>query len=63
MRIVTTNVVVHTEGHTLHKERGAVMRRTNVDYEHVRVPVLVPRPQIEDFNALVVVHNKMEYYS
>ena len=63
MQIVTTNVVVHTEGYTLHKERGAVLRRVNVDYEHVRAPVIVPRPQIEDFNSLVVVHNKMEYYS
>ena len=63
MRIVTTNTIVHTEGYTLSKERGTVMRRVNVDYEHVREPVIVPRPKIEDFNALVVVHNKMEYYS
>ena len=63
MRIVTTNTIVHTEGYTLHKERGAVTRRVNVDYEHVREPVIVPRPRIEDFNSLVVVHDKMEYYS
>ena len=63
MRIVTTNTVVHTEGYTLSKERGAVTRRTNVDFEHVREPVIVPRPRIEDFNSLVVVHDKMEYYS
>ena len=63
MRIVTTNMIVHTEGYTLHKEQGAVLRRVNLNYEHVREPVVVPRPQIEDFNSLVVVHDKMEYYS
>ncbi|MDR2178703.1 MAG: hypothetical protein LBP21_00215 [Synergistaceae bacterium] len=63
MRIVTTNTLIHTEGYVRHKERGAVLRRVNVDYEHVREPVIVPRPQIEDFNSMVVVHDKMEYYS
>lgn len=63
MRIVTNNTIIHTEGYTRHKEQGAVVRRTNVSYEHVREPVIVPRPQIEDFNSLVVVHDKMEYYS
>ena len=63
MRIVTTNTIVHTEGYTLHKEKGSVMRRVNVNYEHVREPIIVPRPRIEDFNSLVVVHDKMELYS
>ena len=63
MRIVSSNTIVHTEGYTLHKERGAVIRRNSLNYEHVREPVIVPRPQLEDFNALVVVHDKMEYYS
>jgi hypothetical protein len=63
MRIVTTNTTIHTEGYTRRKERGGEIRRTNVNYEHVREPVIVQRPQIEDFNSLVVVHDKMEYYS
>ncbi len=63
MRIVTTNTLIHTEGYTYAKERGASIRRNNTNYEHVREPVIVQRPQIEDFNALVVVHDKMEYYS
>lgn len=63
MRIVTTNTIVHTEGATHSKERGSSIRRNTINYEHVREPVTVPRPQIEDFNALVVVHDKMEYYS
>jgi len=63
MRVVTTNTIVHTEGYTFPRERGAIMRRVNVNYEHVREPVIVPRPKIEDFNSLVVVHDKMEYYS
>jgi hypothetical protein len=63
MRIVTNNVVIHTEGRTYAKERGASVRRTNVNYEHVREPVTVQRPKMEDFNSLVVVHDQMEYYS
>jgi hypothetical protein len=63
MRIVTTNTLIHTEGYTSPKERGSSIRRVNVNYEHVREPVTVPRPQIENFNSLVVVHDKIEYYS
>lgn len=63
MRIVTTNTVVHTEGYTYAKEHGAVMRRNNIEYEHVTEPVTVSRPQVEDFSSLVVVRDRMEYYS
>ena len=63
VEIVSSNSITHTTGYTLHKERGTVMRRMNVDYEHVREAVIVPRPRIEDFNSLVVVHDKMEFYS
>ena len=63
VQFVTTNTVRHTEGYTYSKERGSVIRRTNEIYEQVREPVIVPRPRVEDFNSLVVVHNKMEYYS
>ena len=63
MRIVTNNTVIHTEGYTYGKARGAVIHRNNVDYEHVKEPVVVSRPKIEDLASLVVVHDKMEYYS
>lgn len=63
MQIVSSKSVVHTEGYTHHKQAGAVIRRDNVFYEHVREPVVVPRPKIEDFSSLVVVHDRMEYYS
>ena len=63
MRIVTTSTLIHTEGYTYSKQRGPAIRRNEVHYEHVREPVTVQRPQIEDFSALVVVHDKMEYYS
>ena len=62
MRVVTTDTTIHTEGVTLHKERGPSIRREVKNYEHVRVPVMVPKPQIEDFNSLVVVQDKIEYY-
>ena len=63
VNIVTTNTVRHTEGSARTLERGPVIRRTNTIHEHVTVPVTVPRPRIEDFNALVVVQNRVEHYS
>ncbi|MDR1873988.1 MAG: hypothetical protein LBQ90_03100 [Synergistaceae bacterium] len=63
MRIVTTNSTIHTTGYTYHKVRGPEIRRTSIDYEHVQEPVTVARPQIEDFDSRVIVHDKMEYYS
>ena len=61
--IVSSNTVTHTTGYTLSRERAPVIRRVNVNYEFLNEPVIVPRPRIEDFNSLVVVHNKVEYYS
>ena len=63
VQVVGSNTVSHTEGYALTKERGAITRRTNIIYEYVNEPVIVARPRIEDFNSLVVVHNKVEYYS
>ena len=63
MQVVSSNTVTHVGGYTLSKERGTVIRRVNVNYEHVREPVIVPGPRIEDFNSLIVVHDKMEFYS
>ena len=63
MQVVASNKVVNVTGNTLSRERTPVIRRESVLYEHVREQVIVPRPRIEDFNALVVVHDKVEYYS
>lgn len=62
MRIVQTNSIVNIEGFTDRLERGYAVRRVNVDYQHVKEPVIIPRPQVEDFNSLVVVHDKVEQY-
>jgi len=63
IQIVSTNTVRHTDGATIPMERGPVIRRMNTIHEHVNIPVAVPRPRVEDFNALVVVHNRVEHYS
>lgn len=63
MQIITTNTVVNTTGYTLQLERGPVIRRVNVIHQHVNHPVIVQQPRIEDFNALVIVHNVVEYFS
>ena len=63
MKITASNMMTHTSGPTLSLERGPSIRRMNVNYEYVREPVFVQRPQIEDFNSLVVVHERVEYYS
>ncbi len=62
MRVVQTNMIVNTAGTASRLERGFVIRRTETQYMHVREPIMVQRPQIEDFNNLVVVHDQVEQY-
>ncbi|MBQ3395453.1 MAG: hypothetical protein IJG55_03870 [Synergistaceae bacterium] len=62
MRVVQTNTIVNTAGTASRLERGCVIRRSETQYMHVREPVMVQRPQIEDFNNLVVVHDQVEQY-
>ena len=42
MRIVQTNTIVNVEGFTDRLERGFAVRRENVNYEHVKEPVIIP---------------------
>ena len=63
MRVVQTNIINNTDGHVVSRvERGAVIRRVENQYVHVREPIMVQRPQIEDFNNLVVIHDQVEQY-
>ncbi len=62
VRIVQNSNIVNTAGHVSRLERGQVIRRTDTQYMHVREPIMVERPQIEDFNNLVVVHDQVEQY-
>ncbi|MBR1657086.1 MAG: hypothetical protein IJ697_01290 [Synergistaceae bacterium] len=62
MRVVQTSIITNTAGNAQRLERGAVIRRTETQYMHVREPILVQRPQVEDFNNLVVVHDQVEQY-
>ena len=62
MRVVQTNIIRNTSGAVSRLERGQVVRRVDTQYMHVREPILVQRPQIEDFNNMVVVHDQVEQY-
>ncbi|MBQ7543392.1 MAG: hypothetical protein IJT02_00455 [Synergistaceae bacterium] len=62
MRVVQTNVINNTAGSVSRLERGFVIRRTETQFMHVREPIMVQRPQTEDFNNLVVVHDQVEQY-
>lgn len=62
MRVVQTNVISDTAGVATRLERGSVIRRVENQYIHVQEPILVQRPQIEDFNNMVVIHDQMEQY-
>ncbi len=62
MRIIQSNIIVNTSGYTSRLERGNTIRRTDTQFVHVREPIMVQRPQIEDFNSLVVVHDQVEQY-
>ncbi len=62
MRVIQTNVINDVSGVASRLERGAVIRRNDTQFVHVREPVMVQRPQVEDFNSLVVVHDQVEQY-
>lgn len=62
MRIVQTHTTINTAGYVDRMERGFVIRREDVQYTHIKEPILIQRPQIEDFNSLVVVHDQVEQY-
>ena len=62
MRIVQTSSIINTSGSVSRLEKGFVIRRTDTQYMHVREPIMVQRPQIEDFNYMVVVHDQVEQY-
>ena len=61
-RINQTSSIINTTGSVSRLEKGTVIRRTETQYMHVREPIMVQRPQIEDFNNLVVVHDQVEQY-
>lgn len=62
MRIVQTNIINDMAGSVSRLEKGFVTRRTETQYMHVKEPIMVQRPQIEDFNNLVVIHDQVEQY-
>lgn len=62
VNIVQHSNIVNTAGSVSRLERGQVIRRTDTQYMHVREPIMVERPKIEDFNNLVVVHDQVEQY-
>jgi|GEM_PF-3484592 len=62
MQIVQTSIITNTAGNATRLERGQTIRRTDTQYVHVREPILVQRPRVEDFNNLVVVHDQVEQY-
>jgi hypothetical protein len=62
MRIVQTSTIINTSGFTDRLERGFAVKHEDVHYLHVREPVVIQRPQVEDFNSLVVVHDQVEQY-
>lgn len=62
VNIVQNSRILNTAGSVSRLERGQVIRRTETQYMHVREPIMVERPQIEDFNNLVVVHDQVEQY-
>ena len=62
MRIVQTNIINDMAGSVSRLEKGFITRRTETQYMHVKEPIMVQRPQIEDFNNLVVIHDQVEQY-
>ena len=62
MRIVQTSTTVNVSGYMDRLEHGIVRKHYEVLFQHVKEPVFVQRPQIDDFNSMVVVHDQVEQY-
>ena len=62
MIIKQTSNVINTEGYIDRLEHGPVIRRENLVFQNIKEPIYVSKPKIEDFNNLIVVHNKVEEY-
>lgn len=62
MIIKQTSTIINTEGYIDRLEHAPIVRRENVVFQNIKEPIYVARPKIEDFNNLVVVHNKVEEY-
>ena len=44
-------------------ERNYTVKHETTHYRHVRSPLIVQKPQIEDLNNLIVVHDLVEEYA
>ncbi len=62
MRVVQTSRMINVSGFIERLEHGVLVRREDVQFMHIKEPILIQRPQIEDFNSLVVVHDQVEQY-
>lgn len=63
IRVTQTSREVNISGFVDRVERGYSVKHELTHYQHVRAPVLVQKPQIEDLNQLVVVHDMVEEYA
>ena len=63
IRITQTNREINVSGAVDRLERGYSVKHEVTNYQHVRAPMLVQKPQIEDLNQLVIVHDLVEEYA
>lgn len=62
MRIVQTHTTTNTTGYMNRLEHGFAIKRETLNYLHVKKPVYIAKPQIDDISSLIVVHDKVEQY-
>ena len=63
MQVTHATRETNIAGITQRIERGYMIQRTATHYRHVKTPVVVPKPRVEDINNLVVVHDIVEEYA
>jgi len=63
IRVTQTSREVNIAGFVDRVERNYAVKHETTHYRHVRAPILVQKPQVEDFNNLVVVHDLVEEYA
>ena len=63
IRITQTSRESNISGFVDRVERNYSVKHETTLYRHVHAPILVHKPQVEDINNLVVVHDLIEEYA
>ena len=60
IKVIQTTKDVNISGYIDRVEKTYSVKHERINYKHINHPIPVQKPEIEDLNSLVVVHDSME---